>query len=142
MRHQTRFGLGLGIIGVLVAGCVVVPGGHGRHRGAVLVGPAPVVIAARPRMVFVTEFGVAFAPDLDIEVYEVGGVWFSFRSGGWYRANAYDGPWGVVEHRHLPKGLAKIKPGQVRKFYFEREGKGNGKHKDKGHEKGKNRDDD
>jgi hypothetical protein len=108
------------------------PDGHGRHRGAVVVGPAPVVIAARPRMVFVTEFGVAFAPDLDIELYEVGGVWYSFRSGGWYRGDAYDGPWAVVEHRHLPPGLAKVKPGQVRKFYREHGDNGRGKGKGKG----------
>ncbi len=135
MRHHTRFGLGLGIVGVLIAGCVVVPVGPGRHRGAVVVAPAPVVIAARPRMVFVSEFGVAFAPDLDIELYEVGGVWFSFRSGGWYRADAYDGPWVVVEHRRLPPGLAKVKPGQVRKFYREHGDNGHGNGRGKGRDK-------
>jgi hypothetical protein len=74
-------------------------------------------------MVFVTEFGVAFAPDLDDEIYEVGGIWYTLHSGVWYRADVYTGPWVVVKHRHLPRNLVKIKPGQVRKFYFEHEGK-------------------
>jgi predicted membrane channel-forming protein YqfA (hemolysin III family) len=122
-----------------IGGCVMVPvgpPGHAKHRGAVVMAPAPVVIAARPHMVFMTEFGVSFAPDLEFDVYEVGGVWYSFRSSTWYRGDAYDGPWVVVKHRHLPKGLAKVKPGQVRKFYFEHEGK---KNRDRG-ERGRGRD--
>jgi hypothetical protein len=121
------------------AGCVIVPAGppgHAKRGGTVVVAPAPpVVITARPRMVFVTEFGVAFAPDLDYDVYEVGGIWYTFRSGVWYRADVYTGPWVVVEHRHLPKGLVKVKPGQVRKFYFEREGKKDRDHPGRGKNK-------
>jgi hypothetical protein len=83
-------------------------------------------------MVFVTEFGVAFSPDLDYDVYEVGGVWYTFHSSLWYRADGYSGPWVVVDHRHLPKGLVKVKPGQVRKYYVEHEGKGKAKGKGKG----------
>lgn len=126
----------------IAAACVVVPAGppgHAKRGGPVVVAPAPVVITARPRMVFVTEFGVAFSPDLDVDVYEVGGIWYTFRSGLWYQADVYSGPWVVVEHRHLPKGLVKIKPGQVRKHYFEHEGKGKGK--DRGRGKGNRADD-
>ncbi len=119
------------VAGVLAAGCVVVPAGppgHARRAGAVVIAPPPpVVITARPRMVFVTEFGVNFAPELDYDVYEVGGVWYTFNTGVWYRADGYTGPWIVVKDRHLPKALVKVKPGQVRKFYVEREAKGHGR---------------
>lgn len=118
---------------VLAVGCVVVPAGppgHAKRGGAVVVAPPPpIVIATRPRMVFVTEFGVAFAPDLDNDVYEVGGIWYTFHTGVWYRADVYTGPWVVVKDRHLPKALVKVKPGQVRQFYVEREAK---KHSDHG----------
>lgn len=134
MRIPLKWITGLVVIGAV--GCVIVPAGPPGHarRGAVVMAPSPVVIAARPRMVFVTEFGVSFAPELDVDVYEVGGVWYTFRSNMWYRADAYDGPWVVVKHRHLPKGLAKVAPGQVRKFYFDREGKnGRGNGHGRGH---------
>lgn len=125
MRHMINRVVGLGLAAA-VSGCVMVPvgpPGHGTHRGAVVMAPAPIVISARPHMVFMTEFGVSFAPELEFDVYEVGGVWYSFRSSTWYRADAYDGPWGVVEHRYVPQKLVKVKPGHVRKFYFEHEGK-------------------
>ena len=143
MRRTINLVVGLGFAAV-VSGCVMVPvgpPGHGKHRGAVVMAPAPVVISARPRMVFMTEFGVSFAPELDFDVYEVGGVWYTFRSNVWYRADAYDGPWGVVEHRHVPRKLAKVKPGHVRKFYFEHEGKKDRDHGDRGRGRDRHEDD-
>jgi hypothetical protein len=115
----------------VVAGCAVVPAGPPGHvkRGAVVMAPAPVVIVAPPRIVFVTEFGVSFAPDLADDVYVVASVWYTFRSGEWYRANVHTGPWVVVKHGQLPKALVKVKPGQVRKVYVARDAK---KHGDQG----------
>jgi len=138
MRLKHGFLVGLGLVGL--SGCIMVPAGppgHGRRGGPVIMAPAPIMISARPSMVFVTEFGVSFAPELDIELYEVGGVWYSFHSGGWYRADAYDGPWVVIEHRRLPRGLVKVKPGQVRKFYSEHGGNGKDKHEKRGRGRGK-----
>ncbi|HET8759850.1 MAG TPA: hypothetical protein VFN94_02200 [Nitrospiria bacterium] len=141
MRIPLKWITGLVVIGTV--GCVIVPDGPPGHarRGAVVMAPPPVVIAARPRMVFVTEFGVSFAPELDFDVYEVGGVWYSFRSDVWYHADAYDGPWVVVKRGHLPKGLVKVKPGQVRKFYFENEGKKNRDHGERGRGRDRREDD-
>jgi len=129
--------IGAMLCGVLAAGCVVVAGppGHVKHGRGVVVAPAPIVVASPPRMVFVTEFGISFAPDLDIELYEVGGVWYSLHGGAWYRADAYNGPWVVVERRHLHPRLVKIKPGQVKAHYKTHHPK---KVKAKGHGKGRN----
>jgi hypothetical protein len=142
MKRSIKFVVGLGLAAV-VSGCIMVPvgpPGHGKHRGAVVMAPAPVVISARPRMVFMTEFGISFAPELEFDVYEVGGVWYTFRSNVWYRADAYDGPWVVVGHRHVPKKLGKVKPGQVRKFYFENEGKKNRDRGERGHGRDRHKD--
>ncbi len=122
------------VLGLIGAGCVVVPAGHGPHRGAVVVAPAPIIITARPRMVFVTEYGVAFAPELEFELFEVEGAWYAFREDRWFRARAYDGPWVVVEHRRLPPGLRKLRPGQVRQFYREH---GEDRERGNGHGRGK-----
>jgi hypothetical protein len=140
MRHAIALAVGFA---AAVSGCAVVPAGPPGHvkRGAVVMAPAPVVIAVRPRMVFMAEFGLSFAPDLEFDVYEVGGVWYSFRANAWYRAHAYDGPWVVVNRGHLPKGLVKIKPGQVRKFYFENEGKKNRDRKNNGRGRDQREDD-
>ncbi|MFZ5876312.1 MAG: hypothetical protein ACOYXU_07870 [Nitrospirota bacterium] len=131
--------VGLGVA-VAVAGCAVVPAGPPGHakRGAVVMGPAPVVIATPPRTVFVTEFGVAFAPDLDDDVYVVAGVWYTVRSGVWYRADVHTGPWIVVKPGKLPKTLVKVKPGQVRKAYAAHESKKHGDQGNHGRGKGKN----
>jgi hypothetical protein len=137
-KHSWGF-VGSIVVALLAAGCVVVPvgpPGHAKRSGAVVVAPPPpIVIAARPRMVFVTEFGVAFAPDLEVDVYELGGVWYTFRTGAWYRAEGYGGPWVVVKARHVPKALVKIKPGQVRKAYMEREAKGHAGNRGRGMDK-------
>ena len=125
--QRTVLGMIGAIVSVVAASCATASAGpheHSQSGGAVVASSPPVVITARPRMVYVAEFGVAFAPDLEEDVYEVAAIWYTFNveSGQWYRAELYTGPWEVVEPVDLPDGLVKITPGQVRKYYFEHEG--------------------
>ena len=102
--------------------------------GRVVVAPVPpppvVVIPARPRLVFIPEYSIYVAYDVDYHIFYDGSIWFYFSDGVWYRGRDYNGPWVVVE-RGLPPGLAKIPPGQLRKLAmkykdknFEEHGKG------------------
>ncbi len=115
-------GFFLSVLMVLVTvgfgGCEVVIGPpHGR---VVVAEPPPpvVVIPARPRLVFIPEYSIYVAPDVEYDIFYDGSAWFYFSQGRWYRGREYNGPWVVVE-RGLPPGLRKIPPGQLRKRAFQ-----------------------
>jgi hypothetical protein len=116
----------LSVLTILVAlsffGCEVVVA---PPRGRVVVAPVPpppvVVLTARPRLVFVSEYNIYVAPDVDYYLFYDGTFWFYFVDGRWYRGNEYNGPWGVVEKK-LPPGLVKIPPGQLKKQAFKEKG--------------------
>jgi hypothetical protein len=90
-------------------------------HGPVVVAPAPlppvVVIPARPRLVFIPEYRIYVAVDVDYDLFYDGSVWFYFYDGRWYRGREYNGPWVVVK-KGLPPGLVKVPPGQLKKRAF------------------------
>ncbi len=71
-------------------------------------GPPPIVVAEPPEVVLVPRSQVYFVPHQDIDVFFYGGYWWSPRGDRWYRANAYNGPWGVVERRHVPVYVSRV----------------------------------
>lgn len=114
-------------------GCaVVVRPPHGR----VVVAPPPpvVVVPARPRLVFIPEYKIYVAADVEYDLFYDGSVWFYFYDGIWYRGRDYNGPWVVVK-RGLPPGLAKVPPGQLKKRAF-KEGRSDDQDED-GKERGR-----
>jgi hypothetical protein len=68
-------------------------------------GPPPIVAAEPPDLVMVPQTGVFFVPDRQLEVFFYGGYWWSLRGATWYRARAYNGPWGVIARPHVPRAL-------------------------------------
>ncbi len=66
------------------------------------IGPPPIVVAAPPEVVAVPGSQVYFVPQPGIDVFFFGGYWWSPRGDRWYRANAYNGPWGVINRRNVP----------------------------------------
>ncbi|MBE0607368.1 MAG: hypothetical protein IH610_13910 [Deltaproteobacteria bacterium] len=71
-------------------------------------GPPPIVVAAPPAVVMIPQTQVYFVPDPHVEVFFYGGYWWSPRGEQWYRAKAYDGPWGVIEHRRVPQAVIYV----------------------------------
>ncbi len=71
-------------------------------------GPPPIVIAEPPELVLVPDLQVYFVPHPEIDVFFHDGYWWSPRGNTWYRARAYNGPWGVVERRHIPAAVARM----------------------------------
>ncbi len=51
---------------------------------------------------------VYFVPDPQIDVFFYGGYWWSPRGENWYRARAYNGPWGVVERNRVPRAVIYV----------------------------------
>lgn len=87
-------------------------------QGGVVIAPAPpppvVVVPARPRLVFVPEYRVYVALDVEYDLFYDGSVWFYFSDGRWYRGRDYRGPWVVIK-RGLPPGLSRVPPGHLKK---------------------------
>jgi hypothetical protein len=125
-RRYTMKGYLLFVLMILITigfwGCEVVIGPpYGRVAVAPGAPPAAVVIPAQPRLVFLPEYGIYVAADVEPYLFYDGSVWFYFREGVWYRGRGYNGPWAVVE-RGLPPGLAKVPPGQLRERAFKLKG--------------------
>lgn len=124
------FAVSLLAVSAILAGCYVVAGYPPRgHRPAVVVhpgppGPPPVVITARPRLVFMADYGIYVAPDIEVSLFFDDHAWFYFDAGTWYSGPSYDGPWVVVRGKRLPPGLTRVPPGQLKKMARARGGKG------------------
>ncbi len=72
------------------------------------IGPPPIAVPEPPEVVLVPRSKVYFVPHPEIDVFFYGGYWWSPRGDRWYRARAYNGPWGVVERRLVPAYVSRI----------------------------------
>ncbi|GEM_PF-2360224 len=118
---------------LLLPGCHVVAVSSPAYE-LVAAGPPAIGATERPRLVFVTRYGIYFAPDLDVDLYFDRGVWFYFYDNIWYKSSDYRGPWTVVQVKQLPPGLRKVSPGHLQKTFKEMEAKEKvkGRDRDKG----------
>jgi len=71
-------------------------------------GPPPIVVSAPPAVVMIPHSQVHFVPDPQIDIFFYGGYWWSPRGDRWYRARAYNGPWGGIEQRRVPKAVLYV----------------------------------
>jgi len=79
-------------------------------------GPPQIAVAAPPAVVMIPGSQVHFVPDPGIDVFFYGGYWWSPRGDRWYRARAYNGPWGVMERRRVPNAVLYV-PRDFRQRY-------------------------
>jgi hypothetical protein len=68
----------------------------------------PVVVAEPPQMVLVPRSRVYFSPEPQIDIFFYDGFWWSPRGDRWYRAREHNGPWGVIERRHVPRDVIRV----------------------------------
>ncbi len=73
----------------------------------------PVVL---PPMVVVSP-GVQVVQDVNEEVFFHDGYYWCRRDGRWWRSRHHREGWVMVEPRRVPPGLARIPPGQYRKWH-------------------------
>jgi hypothetical protein len=146
------------IIGVAIClTMLAVPGLTNQAKAEVHVninlGPPAIVVAAPPAVVLVPHSEVYFVPEPNIDIFFYAGYWYSPRGDRWYRSREYNGPWGVVERRHVPPPVYRIPSdyrvayhkerhipyGQWKKQYRDHErgsyGEGNGHGRGHGHGK-------
>ena len=115
-QHEGRFQMGYSrrIWWCLLAGAMIAAawGFSEPARAEVSVninlGPPPIVVSQPPEVVMIPQSQVHFVPDPSIDVFFYGGFWWSPRGERWYRARAYNGPWGVIERRRVPRALLYV----------------------------------
>jgi len=74
------------------------------------IGPPPIVASEPPGMVWVPQSQVFFVPDPQLNVFFYSGYYWCPRGDRWYRSRAYNGPWGVVEQRRVPRAVIYMPP--------------------------------
>jgi len=82
--------------------------------------PPPVIVQARPTMVYLREPAVYVAVGVPYDIYFVGGRYYYVHGKDWFWGNGYKGPWTYVEYRSVPPGLQKYKLEKLHE-YRERE---------------------
>jgi len=80
------------------------------------VGGPPIVVSQPPEFLYPPELGFGVAVGVPYDMFYLGGVYYIFRGGGWYRTSVYGGSWIRVRPRELPPELHRYRIGQIHKF--------------------------
>lgn len=80
------------------------------------IGPPDLVVAGPPEMIVVPRTMVYFAPGVAVDLFFCAGYWWAPKEGHWFRARAYNGPWGIVASRAVPAAIVRL-PKNYRKIY-------------------------
>ena len=84
--------------------------------------PPPVVVKARPTMVYLAEPAAYVAVGVPYDIYFVSGRYYYLHGNDWFWAQGYSGPWVYVSYNSLPPGLRKYRVERLHEFR-ERESK-------------------
>ena len=90
--------------------------GHAGVNVNIHIGPPAVVVAAPPELISVPRTMVYYAPDVEADLLFFGGFWWTPKEGRWFRARAYEGPWVIIEPRHVPVEIVRL-PRDYRQTY-------------------------
>lgn len=99
--------------------------------------PAPRVVVSGPRVIFEApplflappQFGFYIGVDVPYDIFFSGNDYYLYYGNSWFRSAWYNGPWTVIERRHLPYGLRKHRVEYIRS-YKDREYRSYDRHRD------------
>ncbi len=131
------------LIGFL-SGCAVygprhgLPPGHGGippgHGGippgqAKKMGPPALVIVGSPKFVSIPGTTVSVVLGVDADVFVKKGIYYYFHDHVWYTGSHHRGPWRKISAKHLPPGLRKNSPKELKAMVAGKgkRGRGNGR---------------
>lgn len=72
------------------------------------IGAPPMIVAEPAEVVLIPSSGVYFVADAGPDLFFHAGFWWSPQGERWYRSQVYNGPWVVVEHRHVPVQVVRV----------------------------------
>jgi hypothetical protein len=117
-RMKTKILMGLGAAALLLG----IPAGARAQAiridfGVQFPGPPPLVVVGS---------GVQVVPEIDEEVFFVGGWYWVRRDAGWYRARDYRAAWYPAPPQVVPVYLTRAPPGFYRRYYRDDDGRWRG----------------
>jgi hypothetical protein len=68
------------------------------------------VAPAPPPVVVIPGTYVYYAPGLTVDILFYRGYWYRPHGDRWYRSRSYNGPWGFVVPRNVPRALISLPP--------------------------------
>ena len=69
------------------------------------IGAPAIVIASPPEFLLIPSLGLHISIGAPYDLFYLDGYYYQFHNNRWYRSNHYQGPWGYVDRRYLPKRL-------------------------------------
>jgi len=77
----------------------------------VVVTPPPVVVTGTPTWILVPGTAVYYSPEIQVDVYLHGGVWYYRVNGVWFIGPSHVGPWERTPVTAVPVMVTRIPPG-------------------------------
>lgn len=71
------------------------------------IGAPAIVIESPPEFLLIPSLGFHISIGAPYDIFYLDGNYYHFNNNRWYRSNNYQGPWGYVDRRHLPKRILK-----------------------------------
>jgi hypothetical protein len=69
---------------------------------------------APPPMVVIPGTYIYAVPDIDVDILFYQGYWYRPHDGRWFRSKSYNGPWGYIDSRSIPRVLFDLSPDYYR----------------------------
>jgi hypothetical protein len=70
--------------------------------------PPPFLFPRPPEVIIVPRSEIVIAPHPEVDVFFYDDYWWSPRGNRWYRSRHYNGPWVIINLRHVPHHLRNI----------------------------------
>jgi hypothetical protein len=89
---------------------LVVPGSQASSVDVginVNIGAPAIVIASPPEFLLIPSLGLHVSIGAPYDLFYLDGYYYHFHNNSWYRSDHYQGPWGHVDRRYLPKRMLK-----------------------------------
>lgn len=71
------------------------------------IGAPAIVIESPPEFLLIPTLGLHVSIGVPYDLFYLDGYYYQFHNNRWYRSNHYQGPWGYVDRRYLPKRMLK-----------------------------------
>ncbi len=70
----------------------------------------PLMFPAPPLLLPIPGAYAYYPPDVGVDIFFYHDCWYRPHAGKWYRAKHHNGPWDIIDDRHVPRAVFGIPP--------------------------------